>query len=183
MKQWKQRAYVDEFGTYDGDFACIFDPFELTTYVGRHITSCWINMEGERYGASVVWKGSNYDMKDLNVLHTEALAKNLRESVDYAVFEYNEAAVVQEVRFSVIDSHELREVGRERAAYSTRYRLDSCGKRLGLYATVWFNHAKKTFEVEGGWKNLHDEITLHLNRELSRKGYSFCEVGAMDEVE
>lgn len=80
MYQYKEIVFVNCIEYAGGGVACVMDPFVLTTYIGKHTIGCEVTMFGERHGVGIVTpKKYIGGMSDLNVLHQEAMAKNLRE--------------------------------------------------------------------------------------------------------
>lgn len=92
MLQHSEIVYANEIEYMDGSIACVFDPFVVTTYIGKHTIGCEVRMLGEDHGVGIVVpKKSVRGMSDLNVLHQEVMAKDLREhDVAYIDLEYHE---------------------------------------------------------------------------------------------
>lgn len=92
MLQYTEIVYVDEIDYMDGSIACVFDPFVVTTYIGKHTIGCEVRMLGEDHGVGIVVPRNHVrGMSDLIVLHQDAMAMNLREEgVAYIDLEYHE---------------------------------------------------------------------------------------------
>ena len=92
MIQHSEIVYVNEIEYADGSRSCVFDPFVLTTYVGKNVISCEVRMFGERHGVcDVVPRRSVRSFSDLLVFHQDVMAKCLREDdVTYIDLEYHD---------------------------------------------------------------------------------------------
>lgn len=79
MLQHTDIVYANEINFLDGGVACAFDPYVITTYLGKHTIGVNVTMFGEDHGESVVVPRRYVrGMSDLNVLHQEVMAKELR---------------------------------------------------------------------------------------------------------
>lgn len=92
MFQHSEIVYADEIEYMDGSVASVFDPFVVTTYIGKHTIGCEVRMLGEDHGTGVVVPRRHVrSTGDLYVLHQEVMAKDLREhDVAYIDLEYHE---------------------------------------------------------------------------------------------
>ena len=96
MLQATELVYVNGIEYYDGGTSCVMDPFVITTCIGKHVATFEVRMLGEDHGTGMVVPREDIRrFADINVLHQELMAKDLREDdVAYIDLEYHEVAQI-----------------------------------------------------------------------------------------
>ena len=179
MIQWKQSVYINET---DSSYGCPMDQYEVTTYIGKHITSCEVRMCGEDHGTAMVWDGCNYDMTDLNILHQEALFKEMRDDTGtYMELEYDESEYIHWLTYDVVDSFELetKETGK-RAAY--RYRTFNPENTNATKHILEVYACGRKLRRKIIWHERDDELRYLLNVALHDDGWSSCECANVTDM-
>ena len=171
MIQWSQLVYIDET---DSSYGCPFDQYEVTTYLGNHITSCEVRLCGELHSTAVVWKGINYDLDDLSILHQETLEEDLRDhTITYMVLYYYATPDLHWFEYDVIDSFELEHKATKRGAYRFRY-CEPEAAGVTQYILEVYACGKK-YKQKIIWKERDETLRYLLNVALHDDGWSSCE--------
>lgn len=178
MLQWNQRVYINET---DSSYGCPMDQYEVTTYIGRHITSCEVRMCGETHSTSLVMKGVVRRFKDYNILHQEALFKDLRDDTGtYMELEYDQDEDLHWLKYDVVDSYELGHKATKRAAYRFRA-FKPEGTSVTQHVLEVYACGRKHKQVIV-WPE-RDEALMHLlNVALHDDGWSSCECANVNDM-